>query len=101
MEDERRGEIGLTPDDVLAANMAALGIQGQGKTNPRHEIILGAFVSFIAEHHRAPNAVDICSRTGINPTTVRAACRALCLDGRMLLYRSKATGQNAYIPKVI
>lgn len=100
MEAERVSHIDMTPDDLLAANMAALGIV-EGPRNTTADRVLEAYTAYIAEHKRAPKATDIAPLVGTSVSSVRAACGQLANEGRMLRYVDRATGQNAYIPKVV
>lgn len=100
MEADRVSMIDLTPDDVIAANMAALGL-AENMKRPMSDRVLEAFKAYIEEHKRIPRSTEIAALVDSSVTSVRTACRVLADEGRMLRFVDKATGQNAYIPKVV
>jgi len=96
-----RSVIDLTPADVLAANMEALGLKPSpsGETADR---VWQASRNFIAEHKRIPSASELSSGVGVGASRVRQVLQEMAQETppRMLRVRS-ATGQNSYMPKVI
>lgn len=93
-----RSVIGLTENEVIAANFAALGIANED-TVPLSDAVLSSYSEFIAEFKRIPTCVEISDRIGSCASSVRSACRKLERDGKMLSFRAKS-GQRAYMPKV-
>ena len=99
VDSERCLTIDMTESDLIAANFAALGISNESK-NTTPDRVLAAYKSFIEEHKRIPNAVEIATLIGLSPSSVRNSCRELTQADRMLRFVA-ASGQWAYMPRVV
>lgn len=102
LDSERKSEIGLTPDDVLAATMAALGLDVNGAraiAESPADRVLAAYREEIAERGRPVTAVEVSRRLGLSGARVSVVSGQLACAGRMIRALDKSSGKVVYLPK--
>lgn len=101
MSDEPIRHIALTESEVLLANLEALGLKSALASRPTEEHVLAEYSDFIGETGKIPTAEQIGFKLSVSATTVRACCRSLVKDGRMIRFKNAITGLPCFIPKVV
>lgn len=101
MESERNFVIDLTPDQVLAASLKALGISSSAAAEPKSSRarILAAYREAIQETGRLVTSTEISQRLGICNSRVAAVARSMWHEGTMLRTMDAKTGKVCYVPK--
>jgi hypothetical protein len=98
-----RCSIGLTAEEVLQANLAALGVGNSGivtDARPVADRVLDAYKAYISETGKVPNCREVASRVGISGGRIATVCNQLVEAGRMLKATNSATGKTVFLPKV-
>lgn len=101
MESERNFVIDLTPDQVLAASLEALGISSSAAVSPESSRtrILSAYRDAIKETGRLVTSTEVGARIGICNSRVSCVVRSLWQEGKMLQLMDAKTGKVCYVPK--
>lgn len=98
---EQTREIDITENEVLEANLRALGIDAsiarqQGTTKQR---VYEASIALVKELGRIPTAVEIAQRVGVTSRAVQNSLGDLAQDGRMI--RVPHGKRILFVPRVV
>lgn len=100
METER--EINLTESEVIAANLAALGVsEDTASEKSRPEQVLAALEHLIRERGRLVTNVELADHLGSSASSVGNVLRDLRTKGKVIQVTNRQTSKLAYIPKVV
>lgn len=97
-----RCTVGLTESEVLAANLAALGLSADSvRTDDTGagDRVLAAYREVIAAEGRPVSAVEVARYASMSNSRVAAVARQLFDAGRMLRAVDKKSGKVVYLPK--
>lgn len=102
MVPERKAKISLTEDELLAANLEALGVRGArvGLPESSFDRVFDAYVEVIRRTGRLVTAVDVADHTGLCNARVSLVARELFKAGRMQKLVDHSTGKTVYVPIV-
>lgn len=98
MDSER--VIDMTEEELIAANLAALGLDPQLVGVSLDDAIFDFYVTYAREHGALPVQNDVAERLKVNQSTISQACKRLVKAGRMKKLPVVQTGREAYLPIV-
>ena len=93
--------IDLTEEEVLAANLAALGLPRTAAGAPAEDRVFDTFVELIRERRRLVSYEEVGSQLGYCRSQIALCIRRLIAAGRGSQVRNAANGKNAFLPKVV
>jgi len=104
VEPESVKEIDLTPNQLIAANLEALGLNpnvASGTWNDSSERVLEMYKQLIRETGRLVTATEVSDRVGLHSGRVSHIARELYKAGRMVRMIDRSSGKPVYVPKVV
>lgn len=91
----------LTVEQVLAAQLAALGITDPGIGQTNEDRVYDAFVRLSRERRQIVSQHDVAADLGLCQSNVSLICRKLVARGRMIPSTNPRTGRLTYVPVVV
>jgi len=89
----------LSEADAVAAQLAALGVEGI-EFGPPDDAIFDAYVHLMKEHGRFVTAMEVARHIGRPYSTVAHCCTQMAENGRLLKTVNPQSGKTAYVPVV-
>lgn len=98
MDSER--VIDMTEEELIEANLKALGLSSAAAGKKLDDAVYDYFVSYAREHRQLPIQADVAKHFGVNQSTISQSCKRLVDARRMIQTPITATGRMGYLPIV-
>lgn len=92
--------IDMTEEELIAANLEALGLPRDFAGKSLDEAMYDYFVAFAREHKRLPTQAEAAKHFNVNQSTISQSCRRLVEAGKMRQVPVTTTGRMGYLPIV-